>query len=147
MSKITRIKKAIKAFITAYKNDMSFEENSLYARTDTLKAVEANDLLIKKLEAIAIAPGSLQWKMLDGFMRKCLEKKLGPSILSLYQADNKLIPGLNLDVVSLGDVGKGILKQKITITLHKQLLGTAEIESKMDGGKMLARIKEHISVQ
>lgn len=126
---------------------MSFEENSIYARTDTLKAVEQNDIIIKKLEAIAIAPLSNQWKMLDGFLRKCLEKKLGPTILDLYRTDNKLIPGLNVDIVSLGDVGKGILKQKVTITLHKQLLGTAEIESKMEGNKILSRIEEHLVVQ
>ncbi len=147
MSKINRIKKAIKAFITAYKNDMSFEENSVYARTETLTAVTANDAIIKHIEGYATQVGSLQWQMLDGFLRKCLEKKFPPGILQMYQDDKKQIPGLNIDIKNFGDVGNGVLRQEIQITIHKQLLGTAQITSKMENGRILAKIDETVEVK
>lgn len=126
---------------------MSFEENSVYARTETLTAVTANDALIKHLEAYATQVGSLQWQMLDGFLRKCLEKKFPPGILQMYQDDKKQIPGLNIDIKNFGDVGNGVLKQDIQITIHNQLLGTAQITSKMENGRILAKIDETVEVK
>lgn len=147
MSKIKRLKKAIKAFITAYKNDMSFEENSVYARSETITAVTANDAIIKHIESYATQVGSLQWQMLDGFLRKCLEKKFPPGILQIYQDDKKQIPGLNIDIKNFGDVGNGVLRQEIQITIHNQLLGRAQITSKMENGMIKAKIDETVEVQ
>lgn len=147
MFKIKRLAKAIGAFFESYRNDMSFAENSVFSRSETLIAVEENDKRIKLLESQALRPGSMQWKLLDNFLRKCLEKKLTPDILNLYRADNKLIPGLNLDVISLGNVGTGSFKQKITVTLHKQLLGIAEIESKIEDKKVMCSIDEQMLVK
>lgn len=142
-----RLRKAFDAFLESYRNDMSFAENSIFSRSETLIAVEENDKRIKLLESKALQPGSVQWKMLDNFLRKCLEKKLTPDILNLYRVDNKLIPGLNLDVISLRNVGTGAFKQRITVTLHKQLLGIAEIESKIEDRKILCTIDEQMLVK
>lgn len=147
MSQLRRIVKAIKAFITAYRNDMSFEENSVYARSETLQAVQENDRIIKLLEKSSLTAGSLQWRLLDTFLRKCLEQKLTPGIVDLYQQDKKMIPGLNLDIKGYGDVGNGQFIQRVTVTLHNQLLGTAEIVSMIERGEMTARIEEHVEVK
>lgn len=126
----------------SFKGNISMDEYTVALRAEVLDGVLLNQKTVDILEKRAVQLGSLQWKNIDLFVMKCLNRKFPPGIMQLYLEDKKAIPGLDVQIINKSNLGDGSLTQNIIITLSKGILGEANIFTTFKDNKLVVKMEE-----
>lgn len=139
---LEKLKKSIKAFKTAWKNNQSPAELKIDSMTSVIDSIHQRQEVINIINDLSEKTAQVHVKMMDEFFFEVARKIMPGYLVDMYIESKKSIPHLEMFIHSFSDLKERETGQDIRINFHGKLVGHSVIKSKMVDSKIQTSIEK-----